>query len=423
MILQDLFENSIKLSDTGRERAVAWIEKVYNKFPATWQNNHVMTWGEGEDQQFAMFELVPSLSKKGAVEVKWFQAYPLRQGVGSRAMRVLQDLAKEDNIALTLYPWDKGQVSQSKLTKFYKGQGFKSAAKGSKNMYWEPQINESLSQVAFHYTNTYTAAKILNSGVFQLSSSLGSIEQQYAPKGMPYFLSTTRSRQGGYHKTIGPAATLFVLDGNWFNQHYVSRPIDYWENRNPQVSHHRTSEAEDRVFSKEPTIPIDGVTAVHMYCDPGADAEVKAVTRQALITAKRLGIPAYFYTDSTAWRNFDTRKQGDVSMLTGKERGAGYFSRHKGFLVPWLELMQAKNKSQLSKRANDIRYNLQYTYDKGTAYDSLKTDFSNARRPSGGADRENAVKIIKFMQQNKLSTLEDFVNFLAAKWKALGDKT
>lgn len=124
----------IRLS--GNETAKAWIEKIYAKFPQQWQNNHVMPLG---DEQFAMFELVPSMSKRDAVEVKWFQAYPLRQGVGSRAMKELQNLAREDGIALTLFPWDKGQVSQSKLTKFYKGHGFTPVNKGSKNMQWSPQ--------------------------------------------------------------------------------------------------------------------------------------------------------------------------------------------------------------------------------------------------------------------------------------------
>jgi len=138
-------ESMIKIGAPS-QKALAWIDKVYGLYPHTFQNNHVMVWGEGKDQQFAMFELVPSMSKKDAVEVKWFQAYPLRQGVGSRAMAELQRLAKEDGIALTLYPWDKGQVSQAKLMKFYKGHGFKPTSKGSKNMYWEPeQINESSS--------------------------------------------------------------------------------------------------------------------------------------------------------------------------------------------------------------------------------------------------------------------------------------
>jgi hypothetical protein len=119
--------------------AKAWIERVHAKYPYTMQNNHVMVWGKGDDQQFAMFELTPSFSKRGAVEVKWIQAYPLRQGVGSRAMQELQAMAREDGISLTLFPWDKGQVSQSKLTKFYRGQGFTPTVKGSKSMQWEPK--------------------------------------------------------------------------------------------------------------------------------------------------------------------------------------------------------------------------------------------------------------------------------------------
>lgn len=129
-------ENRIKINRS--QRAQAWIDKVYDLYPGTFQNNHVMSWGEGDDQQFAMFELVPSMSRRDAVEVKWFQAYPLRQGVGSRAMAELQRLAQEDGIALTLYPWDKGQVSQAKLMKFYRGKGFRPTARGSKSMAWEP---------------------------------------------------------------------------------------------------------------------------------------------------------------------------------------------------------------------------------------------------------------------------------------------
>ena len=138
-----IFENDepTRIKIGGAEAAAkarAWIERVYARYPQTMQNNHVMTWGSGDDLQFAMFELTPSFSKRGAVEVKWFQAYPLRQGVGSRAMKELQALAREDGISLTLFPWDKGQVSQSKLTKFYKGQGFAPVVKGSKSMQWTP---------------------------------------------------------------------------------------------------------------------------------------------------------------------------------------------------------------------------------------------------------------------------------------------
>mgnify|MGYP003343113091 FL=1 len=59
------------------EKAKAWIKKVYELYPYTFQNNHVMTWGEGDNQQIAMFELVPNPVRKNAVEVKWFQAYQI----------------------------------------------------------------------------------------------------------------------------------------------------------------------------------------------------------------------------------------------------------------------------------------------------------------------------------------------------------
>lgn len=137
MKASEFLSEEIKLDD--RASAKAWIDKVYQMYPSVWQNNHVMLWGTGENQQMATFELTPSFSRRGAVEVKWFQAYPLRQGVGSRAMQELQRLAREDGIALTLFPWDKGQVSQAKLTKFYKGHGFTPTNKGGKNLQWEPK--------------------------------------------------------------------------------------------------------------------------------------------------------------------------------------------------------------------------------------------------------------------------------------------
>lgn len=138
----------IKLADNSA--AKAWIQKVYDLYPQQFQNNHVMPMGgEGDDQQFAMFELTPSFSKRGAVEIKWIQAWPHRKGVGGRAIKILQDLARKDNIALTLYPWDKGTVSQSKLMKFYRKQGFQPVNKGSKNMSWAPEVSEAAVGPAF----------------------------------------------------------------------------------------------------------------------------------------------------------------------------------------------------------------------------------------------------------------------------------
>lgn len=136
-------EAPIKLKSQDSGRARKFIDAVYARYPYTFQNNHVMSWGSGEEQEVAMFELVPSFGRPNAVEIKWIQAYPLRKGVGSRAMKELQGMAQEHGVALTLFPWDKGRVSQAKLMKFYRGHGFQPTVKGAKNMIWHPEVAEA----------------------------------------------------------------------------------------------------------------------------------------------------------------------------------------------------------------------------------------------------------------------------------------
>jgi hypothetical protein len=280
-------------------------------------------------------------------------------------------------------------------------------------------IAESLSRVAYHYTNISAARKILISGQFELSSGMGSVEQQYMPRGQYYFLSTTRTRTGGYHDIIGSSAVMFVLDGNWFNRHYKSQPVDYWLNRSPHQQHHRAHEAEDRVFSAEPTISIDGVTAVHIYVSPDADDQIKAWARQCLIAAKRRGIDTYFYRDKNSWRMLDTRKTTS-GALPGQDTARGYVpSRRRGYMTPWIELIKAKDKTQLSKDADRIRYNLMYTYDRSNSAQGLANDLSNARKPDSGPDRRHATTIIQYMRERGFTKVSEFVDSLAEKWKSI----
>lgn len=283
-----------------------------------------------------------------------------------------------------------------------------------------PQLTETLSRVAFHYTNISSALKILKSGHFELSSSIGSIEQQYAPKGYHYFLSTTRTKMGNYHRSRASSyGVIFTLDGNWFNNRYISKPIDYWENRNPQASHHRDSEAEDRVFSKEATIPLGGVVAVHVLADAEDNSpHSNAMVRELLISAKTQGIKTFFYTDFNAWANLDTRKVASTAHLKGqRDKGWTRMRRPVGYMDHWIELMMKTDRTQLSKKADQMRYSLSYTFDKKEAVEALATDMSNARKPDAGQDREAAVKIIAYMRQHRLNTLAEFVDFIADKWK------
>jgi hypothetical protein len=283
-------------------------------------------------------------------------------------------------------------------------------------------LTETLSRIVYHYTRLPAAAKIMQTGDFQLSSDLGSIEQQYSPKGYRYFLSTTRTKTGGYHNSIGSDAVLFVLDGNWFNQRYISKPIDYWLNRDPTQSHHKTHEAEDRVFSKTPTIPVDGVTAIHiLITEDNSNEYAGGWARTIIINAKRRGIKTYLYNDEAAWRALDTRKSQPLSknpQLRGQQHIVTRQSMYnrKGYLHPWLQLITATDQKQLTKDADSLRRGLSYAYDIKDTVRGLGNEMSNARQPRNGIDRENAVKIISYMRQNRLNDLDDLVAHLVKKW-------
>jgi hypothetical protein len=273
-------------------------------------------------------------------------------------------------------------------------------------------------------------------GTFELSSDLGSVEQQYAPKGYRYFLSTTRTLTGGYHEYTSSGSAMFVLDGNWFNDRYKSKPVDYWGNRDPLQSHHKRHEAEDRVYSKTSTIPIDGVSAVHVLIKPDSDNEHRGAWARTVfinakrrginakrrgINAKRRGIKTYLYDDEAAWRRLDTSKSLPITgnpLLRGQQHIVTRQSMYnrKGYLHPWLQLMTATDKSQLSKKADDIRYRLAYPYDAQSSLQGLGVEMSNARKPSAGIDRDNAVKIIDYMRKHGLNDLKELVEHLKKKW-------
>jgi hypothetical protein len=284
-------------------------------------------------------------------------------------------------------------------------------------------IVEGATDVLYHYTSTHNAARVLKSGDFELSSVVGNkSEEQYAPPGYPYFFSTTRSRVGDYHRYAGSSAVMFVLNGQWLQQRYKIKPIDYWE-RSWQHSPDRTRESEDRVFSKQPSIPIGCVTAIHVLLKEKMEYR-SALTRDILIAGKTRGIPTYLYTDEQAWRLQDTRKAVRPAAAADKLKG----DRPRGHvpsyvrvspLEQWLELIYKKNKSELSPAADRLRHNLIYYGSRYPNEDGgLGAEMSNARKPSEG-EHQFAVKIIDIMKRMGAKTTTELKNVLVTKWDSI----
>jgi len=344
-----------------------------------------------------------------------------------------RDLSVDDRyqgqgVAKTMYDYVKslGYTINRSSDQTPAGKGFWDKHRGEETNVWEEELTESATAVVYHYTNTAAGARIMTSGEFLLASSTGTqAEKEYALPGYPYFLSTTRSKVGDYHnRYVGSSAVMFVLNGTWLNHNYKTKPIDYWNRAWLHSDGTRSSEAEDRVYSKTPSIPANSksILEVHVLITEQSENRSPQV-RTILLSAKKQGIPAFLYTDETAWKLQDKRKAvtpGQASdLLKGEQPSHKSYRPSRNYLEDWLELIYKKNKGELSSSAAKKLHSL-IVYGQGyrNEDDGLGVDLSNARKP-GNSDYPSAVKINNFMRQNKIATPVDLKNYLVDKWKDL----
>jgi hypothetical protein len=342
------------------------------------------------------------------------------------ALTTVQPAYQKSGIASTMYAYARmlGNTIEPSASQLPPGKKMWKAWKKSgdaNHLMKEEELIEAATAIVYHYAGVSAAAKILTSGVFQLSSVTGNkSEEQYSLPGHPYFLSTTRSKVGDYHRFTGNSAVMFVLDGNWLNQRYKTKPVDYWDRSWNYPNSDRTSESEDRVFSKTDSMPIDGITAVHVLLKEQQEYRSPEV-RTILIAAKKRGLPAYLYTDETAWRLQDTRKAvspaAAAPVLKGQQQKGYTPSRPVTmYLEPWLELIYKKSKAELSPRAEKLRHDLVYYGSRYPGEDSnLGVDMSNARKPNS-TDYPTAVKLNDYMRKNNFANTVALKNALVAKW-------
>lgn len=241
---------------------------------------------------------------------------------------------------------------------------------------------------------------------------------------LPYFLSTTRSRVGDFHRTPTKNAVLFTLNGDWLNQHYLVKPIDYYERMWIHNPGERGRESEDRVYSKSSKLPIVPVVkSIDMYLgydlkSDDRDQYRDSEARRIITAADHLGIPVNFYQTKQSWMTRNPRYKLTLDQVLKRftpepepsEPREGYRSRN---LQGWLELFDKHSTAELSKDARDVRYNyVLYSWDREPV--GLRNDLHNAR--PGQSDYPDAVKLIDLMVKNRIKSTKDLVDFLKQKW-------
>lgn len=279
------------------------------------------------------------------------------------------------------------------------------------------ELTESLSRVAYHFTRLWSANKILEDRGFKLTASVGTASERFLKtKDKFWFLSTSRSKLGDYTISSGyNEGVVMVLNGDWFNRHYTSRPVDYWGRQT-----WGKDEAEDRVFSNKPFIPFpdnasEAITAMHVLYRP--DADKPNTLRRLLLNAKLLGIPVYVYDNAKDW--LLQRKDNSIKLtqefLHGLKQPESkpYQSLRTDWLKPYRELWYQNDREKLSKDAKQKLRSLPW-YQQDLVR-SLEADIHNVKsRATPGL-----TKLLKIFRDANVSTPAEFIQKLAQKWDNL----
>lgn len=268
----------------------------------------------------------------------------------------------------------------------------------------------------YHYTRVYAANKILQQQSFMLTTAVGSHEEtKLRPNEQyNYYLSTTRSKVGDYHRYVPYSGVMFVLDRDYYKKTHPIKPVDYWGGMH--VNTERTRESEDRIYSKTPNLDLGGVIEAHVLINPKAEPVHTANVREFLILAKRSDLKTYIYTDDVSWRLQNKSKSVSQDKIIHLLRGSfddRKRSAKRSPLNAWLELIFKNDPNTLSEKAKKLKYNLTYYSNDQDLH--LSNDLFNARKPSAD-DYEYATKITDYMTKNKIISPKQLVRLLREKW-------
>lgn len=176
---------------------------------------------------------------------------------------------------------------------------------------FEDFINESLSEVLYHYSSIDNIIEILESNQFLLSSSLGTDADNMDSKVFFLSFARTKSTKVGYALSSHNNARI-VLDGKKLNNTYKGKPVDYWQRKSPddpiytgQSSYkdklymqNRGFEYEDRLYSDSPYLKpaTKYILRIELW---DVNAETNANTIQRINNLKalcdKMKIPIFVY--------------------------------------------------------------------------------------------------------------------------------
>ncbi len=151
-------------------------------------------------------------------------------------------------------------------------------------------INEGITDIVYHFTDTSELNNILKNNKFTTEAAFGTDSDYYFNKNYPYFFSTTRAKRTGY--IVG--SVKLKLDGRKLGQKYKSTPLEYWSTKTFSARH-KKPEHEDRILTNSDEIPnaLSYILAIHV----NKINILENILNNILKITKENNIPIYFYED------------------------------------------------------------------------------------------------------------------------------
>lgn len=281
----------------------------------------------------------------------------------------------------------------------------------------------------FHVTGIYNAATIMETGVFNLTSDIGTgQETRHRNKDNTFYLSCARTMLGRYglaHAHNGYAS--FTLRRDVISHRYSIKPIDYFEAtyrpgyKPKDKDLPPEKEAEDRVYSKTARMPISGIVeAISVLMDPkDRDQRYWRSLKTLALACKKQGVAIYAYTAKSDFLHQTIKNSMSHSEIMDGLRAVGpadapYFRRNTDYTEGWRELFYKKNAKDLSKDALDRMKTVAY-YPQDS-YTSLSSDIHNARSNPVVMEKWDAM-----LKQARVKSLREWLALMEAKWLPLAE--
>ncbi len=261
------------------------------------------------------------------------------------------------------------------------------------------ELLEGLSPVVYHVTSLESMIKIASSDSFVLQPLFASAENYLGDKG--FFMSTARSRYGGFMKgRYGPFVSI-ELDGRKLSNNITAKAVDYFSTLG-RGDGEVYRESEDRIISNKRRIPN---ASSYMTKIEVVSTEVNEYVMQLAKWAKGNGISFSVYPDKDSFLH---RKNeiNDVKELDINPEIEDNSSRF-GDILNLLQFVQNHKTVSMTDKAKDIAIGIA----------SKKLSYSDLRdmlKDTSGSD-EDIHGIYKFMQENDLESYREMYDFIRTR--------